>query len=234
MSRGLAAGDDPARAVEELAGCRDPWLFGVRHHSPACAAALPALLDALAPEVIAIELPADLAPWIEWLGHPDAAAPLAIAAVSDAGDDLGFYPFADFSPELVAIRWARARGVAVHAIDLPARSRAGHGREAPAGVGITARLPGDDSWEQLVEAPAVLAEPERVRRAALLYGWALRLDAARGDGVAAFDLAREQHMRIALARLGARGARVAAIVGSFHAAALVPESRLWLPPPPPA
>jgi hypothetical protein len=39
--------------------------------------------------------------------------------VSARGEELGFYPFADFSPELAAIRWARARGVPVHAIDLP-------------------------------------------------------------------------------------------------------------------
>ncbi|HEX3479293.1 MAG TPA: DUF5682 family protein, partial [Kofleriaceae bacterium] len=115
-ARALAPSDDPAAALDELAGCAAPWLFGVRHHSPACASALPPLLDRLAPAAIAVELPADLAPWLAWLGHPDAEAPLAIAAVSARGDQLGFYPLADFSPELVAIRWGRAHGVAVHAI----------------------------------------------------------------------------------------------------------------------
>jgi Mg-chelatase subunit ChlD len=225
--RALDPADDPARSLAELAGCKKPWLFGVRHHSPACAAALPPLLDALAPTAVAVELPTDLASWLEWLGHSDAEAPLAIAAVSARGEDLGFYPFADFSPELVAIRWARAHGVPVHAIDLPA-ARRHHERDGGAPLGIAARLEGDDSWEHLVEAPAVLAEPERVRRAALLYGWALRLDAARGDGVAAIDRAREAHMRAVLAKLGGK---VAAIVGAFHAAALLPEPRLWHAPP---
>jgi hypothetical protein len=232
--------DDPARAIAELAAAKKPWLYGVRHHSPACASALPPLLDALAPTAVAIELPADLAPWIEWLGHDEAEAPLAIAAVAARGDDLGFYPFADFSPELVAIRWARAHDVPVHAIDLPASRRAGRRRHGGATIGIERRLRAgddDDTWDGLVEraaAPAATrgpADSERVRRAALLYGWALRVDAARGDGVGEYDLAREQFMREALAPLVAKkGARVAAVIGSFHAAALLPEAALWRAP----
>jgi Mg-chelatase subunit ChlD len=234
MSRELEPADDPVLAIEALARARAPWLYGVRHHSPACAIALPPLLDALAPTVVAIELPADLEHWLEWLGHPDADAPLAIAAVSARGDNLGFYPFADFSPELVAVRWARARGVPVVAIDLPSVQRPPreHGGDV---LGIERRLRGtdDDSWDQLVESPGITGEPERVRRAALLYGWALRVDAARGDGVSQLDLAREAHMRTALAKLTAvRGARVAAIIGAFHAAALLEPPVLWQPPAP--
>lgn len=225
--------DDPAAAISELAGAKTPWLYGVRHHSPACAVALPPLLEALDPTAIALELPSDLGAWIEWLAHPDARAPLAVAAVSERGDDLGFYPFADFSPELVCVRWARAHGVPVVAIDLPSAARPPRGGGGDV-LGIEERLHGadDDSWERMVEAPATLAEPERVRRAALLYGWALRIDAARGrGGVSQLDLAREQHMRTAIAPLVAkRGARVAAVVGSFHAAALLPEPTLWHPP----
>jgi len=70
--------DDPVAAIAELAGCTAPWLFGVRHHSPACAAALPPLLARLAPAAVAVELPADLAPWLPWLAHSDAEAPLAV------------------------------------------------------------------------------------------------------------------------------------------------------------
>ncbi len=260
-ARTLHVDDDPALAVEELAGASTPWLFGVRHHSPACSIALPPLLDALQPTAIALELPADLGQWIEWLGHPEADAPLAVAAVSKHGGDLGFYPFADFSPELVAIRWARAHDVPVHAIDLPSALRGGRDRGGEV-LGIAARFRGadDDSWEHLVEAPGTMGDPERVRRAALLYGWALRLDAVRGDGVSPLDLARETFMRDALAKLvgdvkpaatkpaksGAKSVtksaakaptkpkakqpRVAAIIGSFHAAALLPNPTLWKRP----
>jgi len=198
----LLSHDDPAVAIAELAAANAPWLYGVRHHSPACAVALPALLDAYQPTVIALEMPADLQPWIEWLGHPEAGAPLAVAAVAKHGGDLGFYPFADFSPELVAIRWAREHGVPVVAIDLPSAERGGRDRDGRS-LGIHERMRGahEDSWEALVEGPATLAEPERVRRAALLYGWALRLDAVRGGGVSQLDLAREAYMRGAIATL---------------------------------
>lgn len=285
----LEPGDDPGAAIDELAGASTPWLFGVRHHSPACAIALPPLLDRLRPTTIALELPADLGNWIEWLGHPEADAPLAVAAVGKRGAELGFYPFADFSPELVAVRWAREHSVPVVAIDLPSALRGGGDRET-GHLGISERLrgPHDDSWENLVEGPGTLADPERVRRAALLYGWALRIDAARGGGVSQLDLAREAYMRDAIAKLlgdvdddvpkrvsakrgglpnrsdpkpkpgsvagtktGAakradvgtnsvaakrvddaeqRGPRIAAIVGSFHAAALLPKPALWKPP----
>ena len=234
MTRALHPKDDPVAAIEELASAKAPWLFGVRHHSPACSIALPALLAKYKPTALAIEMPTDLARWIEWLGHPDAEAPLAVAAVSEGGDDLGFYPFADFSPELVAIRWARAADIPVYAIDLPAAWRPPRDRNGEP-LGIAARLRGadDDSWEHMVEAAGVAAEPERVRRAALLYGWALRIDEARGDGVSTLDLVREAFMRETLAGLTAKkGARIACVVGAFHAAALLPKPTLWSAPPP--
>jgi hypothetical protein len=209
----------------------------VRHHSPACAAALPAWLDRVAPAVVAVELPEDLGAWIAWLGHPAARAPLAVAAVDERGEELGFFPFADFSPELAAIRWARGRGVPAVAIDLPTTAAAPRGERAASFAGVQRRLLAhaqvedlEDLWDQLVEARATGGDPERVRRAALLYGWAGRLDAARGGGVPARDLRREAHMRGVLAGHLARGERVAAVVGAFHAAALLSPPRLWSPP----
>jgi len=32
---------DPSLAVDALASCRDPFLIGVRHHSPVLASAMP-------------------------------------------------------------------------------------------------------------------------------------------------------------------------------------------------
>ena len=63
--------------------------------------------------------------------------------------------------------------------------------------------------------------PEAVRRAALGVGWAMRTDSASRDGVPARDLARERHMRRVLAEAGADGRRVAAVIGAFHAPALL-------------
>ncbi|MCX5380069.1 DUF5682 family protein [Streptomyces sp. NBC_00091] len=109
---------DPREALEALAACRAPYLLGVRHHSPALAAVVPALLDAADPEVLCVELPADFQPWLAHLADPETLAPVALAGLGAEGR-LSFYPFADFSPELAALRWARDRGVEVVCCDLP-------------------------------------------------------------------------------------------------------------------
>ena len=105
--------------VERLAGLRRPFIVGVRHHSPVIAAAMPAILDAAAPDVVYLELAEELQPWLEWLGHPDLVAPAALAAARRDGRGLVFYPYADFSPELAALRWAVRAGVPARAFDLP-------------------------------------------------------------------------------------------------------------------
>ncbi|WP_144125892.1 vWA domain-containing protein [Catellatospora sichuanensis] len=221
---------DPAVAVAELAGQRDPFLIGVRHHSPALSVVLPDLLDRYAPEVLLLELPPELGQWLPWLADAATTAPVALAgAVGDAGP--AFYPFADFSPELVAVRWAVRHGVPVVPCDLPLADRAWHEREqsvpGPAGqrLSLAGALKGaatgradEDMWDRMVEARAPGADPEAVRRAALLVGWALRRDAETGDGVSTLDLRREAYMRGCLAEHA--GKRVAMLVGAFHAPAL--------------
>lgn len=207
---------DPQAEVARLAESRTPYLIGVRHHSPALAAVMPALLTAADPEVLLVELPADLAEWIPWLAHPDTIAPVALAA---AGSELAFYPFADFSPELVAIRWAATRDIPVVCCDLPVSQRPPSDAATKTNSHLTAALrrtatgrTGDDLWDRLVEARAHGAEPEQLRRAALAYGWAVRHE----QDVSARDLAREAHMRDCLDER-----RAVAVVGAFHATALL-------------
>ncbi|MFF3867715.1 DUF5682 family protein [Micromonospora sp. NPDC001898] len=249
---------DPRAVVDALAGSVRPYLIGVRHHSPALAAVLPALLDAAGAEVVCIELPADFQRWLPYLSDPAARAPLALVGSNGADGPMGFYPFADFSPELAAIRWARQRGVEVVCCDLPLAdpgwaadttdpvpgSGPTAGSEPTAGgdpapdagepvpglrrSGYAAALSasgtgrdGDDLWDRVVEVRAPGCSSEAVRRAALAVGWAMRADSASGDGVPARDLARERHMRRVLAEAGADGRRVAAVIGAFHAPALL-------------
>ncbi|MFD5647963.1 DUF5682 family protein [Streptomyces sp. NPDC127039] len=113
-------------AVAALTGPGVPFLVGVRHHAPSLAAAVPALLDRAAPDVLLVELPAEMQEWLPWLGHEETRAPVALAAAGggEEGSGPAFYPFADFSPELAAVRWAARRGVPVVACDLPLGDRA--------------------------------------------------------------------------------------------------------------
>ncbi|MGW1717378.1 DUF5682 family protein [Streptomyces sp. NPDC002156] len=136
----------PDDAVAALTDPTGPYLIGVRHHAPSLAAAVPALLDEAKPDVLLVELPGEMQEWLPWLGHEETWAPVALAAapldVSD-GEGPAFYPFADFSPELAAVRWAARHGVPVVACDLPLADRAwGAGRSAPARSGDeTGRAP---------------------------------------------------------------------------------------------
>ncbi|MEV6614763.1 DUF5682 family protein [Streptomyces sp. NPDC051051] len=227
----------PEEALAALTGPAAPYLVGVRHHAPSLAAAMPALLDAAKPDVLLVELPAEMQEWLPWLGHEETRAPVALAAApadGRGGAGPAFYPFADFSPELAAVRWANRRGVPVVACDLPLADRAWHAGRAAApppgagGPGLAAALragvsgrPGDDLWDRLVEATAPGSPPEALRRAALLTGWALREDAAAAGGVPELDLRRERWMRARIARATAHGERAAVVVGAFHAPALV-------------
>src|SRR5262249_33820993 len=140
------------------------------------------------------------------------------------------YPFADFSPELAAVRWAGRREVPVVACDLPLADRGWReGETAARGPGrlsaaLRSRLtgrPGDDLWDRLVEAVAPGSTPEALRRAALLTGWALREE----GGASELDLRREEWMRSRLAAATAHGERVAMVVGAFHTPALVADLR---------
>ncbi|MFF4536923.1 DUF5682 family protein [Streptomyces aureus] len=233
---------DPRAAVTALAGSVAPYLLGVRHHSPALAAAVPALLDACGAEVVCVELPADFQPWLLHLAAPGTVAPVALAGAG-ANGRLGFYPFADFSPELAAVRWARERGAEVVCCDLPmsdprwtaegplpsSDTRTAVAEEMPVAAAVSfgnalaaagTGRDGDDLWDRCVEVLAPGSTPEAIRRAALGVGWALRSDAEASGGTPALDLAREAHMRETIARAGLDGRRVAAVVGAFHAPAL--------------
>jgi Mg-chelatase subunit ChlD len=216
---------DPQAATEELAASRDPYLIGVRHHSAVLAHAVPALLERFAPQRVLVELPMEFAEWLPWLAHPEAVAPLALGGAS-TGDDgpLAFFPFADFSPELAALRWAVAHGVPVAPCDLPLADprwqRERDGGDSPILDALRRHLTGrdgDDVWDRLVEVGSVGATPEQVRRAALAVGWAMRT----GSTVSTVDLAREAWMRDQITQAQQTHPRVAVVVGAYHAPALL-------------
>ncbi|MER6061627.1 DUF5682 family protein [Streptomyces sp. NPDC001792] len=98
-----------------------PLLLGVRHHGPGSARAVRSALDAARPAAVLIEGPPEADPLIPLAADPDLRPPVALLA--HAVDEPGrsaFWPFAEFSPEWVAIRWALEHGVPAHFIDLPA------------------------------------------------------------------------------------------------------------------
>jgi hypothetical protein len=86
-------------------------LLGIRHHGPGSAALLRRALEALDPECVLIEGPPEGDGLIRFVADVGMKPPVAMLlhAVDDASAAF-FMPFAEFSPEWVAMQWAVERG----------------------------------------------------------------------------------------------------------------------------
>ena len=94
--------------------------FGIRHHGPGCARSLLAALDALVPDVVLLEMPLEMESLLVHAAHEAMQPPVALLVYrTDLPEKAAFYPFAGFSPEWNAIRWAVGKNVPVRCFDLP-------------------------------------------------------------------------------------------------------------------
>jgi hypothetical protein len=197
-------------------------LFGIRHHGPGSARALAAELVAFQPDVVLIEGPPEADAVVPLAAEPGLEPPVALLAY--AVDDVSraaFWPFAVFSPEWQAIRYAVDAGVPVRFCDLPAAHQFALGGR-PGGSGDPlARLAAvagyDDPerwWDDMIEhrrggEPAfdVIADAMA----------ALRADEPAEE----HDARREAYMRTVLRRTRKDGfERIAVVCGAWHVPAL--------------
>lgn len=101
-------------------------VFGIRHHGPGCARSLLAALAALEPDILLVEGPPDAAEVLSLIVHEELRPPVALLVYApDAPRRAAFYPFATFSPEWQALRFALGRGIPARFIDLPQALRLG-------------------------------------------------------------------------------------------------------------
>lgn len=100
----------------------------IRHHSPVCARHVQKLIRLLSPSAILIEGPETANRLIPVLVHEDTKPPLALyysyrdsmAVLSENKEDYKcYYPFLNYSPELVALREGNAFKIPTAFIDLP-------------------------------------------------------------------------------------------------------------------
>jgi hypothetical protein len=209
--------------------------FPVRHHSPACARLVSALIHELRPAAVLIEGPADFNPRMDEL-LLDHQLPLAIYSYFTTADEHrygAFYPFFDFSPEWSALLAARDAGAKCEFIDLPWTEVAplDHtaNRYADGRLGCSsytaelARKLGVDDWNALWDTLFEI-DPELEVATFLERCHSFCFHARLADGGAsAADRSREAHMlaRIRAAAADAAGGRpVLVVTGGFHSSAL--------------
>jgi len=200
-------------------------LYGVRHHGPGSARSVRAALVEQQPDVVLIEGPPEADGLVQLAADPEMRPPVALLGyVAGESSKAAFWPFAVFSPEWQAMRYALGAGVPVRFCDLPAAHQLamaegrGNPRSRVDPVAELASAAGYDDaerwWEDVVEhvpGPAVfaaLAEAIGV----------LREQTEEPDSR---DAVREAHMRKVLRKTIKDGyQRIAVVCGAWHVPAL--------------
>lgn len=103
--------------IAALAGVH---LLPVRHHSPRSSAVVRAVLERVRPKAVLVEAPADAGALVDALVDPGTVPPVAILGYrTDGTPGSSLWPFASYSPEYVALRWAVEHGARPVLIDVP-------------------------------------------------------------------------------------------------------------------
>lgn len=247
------------QAIIDIDG--DVVLAGVRHHSPACARAVQQLLRSRRWTQVLIEGPDDVTD-LSGLQDPQLRAPVALfthvaypkrgGMLTERQRHAGWYPFCDYSPELVAIRESAALNIPVAFCDLGLharlcveRSLAARLKEAERDLfahpithnafhkrlmqTISARDE-DDLWDQLFE---LSARPHDVLlRDVAAYGLALREASTAQQRKNAGDTAREAHMAHVISQsLHQKKGPILVVCGAFHLAGIRDALQQGTPPP---
>lgn len=96
-------------------------ILGIRHHGPGSAALLRRALEVLNPACVLVEGPPEGDELIHYVADPDLKPPVALLLHAvDEASLASFMPFAEFSPEWQAIKWALKHERPVRFIDWPA------------------------------------------------------------------------------------------------------------------
>jgi hypothetical protein len=228
---GPRGADAPRRAAER------PLLLGVRHHGPGSARAVRAALERYRPRALLVEGPPE-ADAVVGVAREGLRPPVALLA--HAVDDparAAFWPFAEFSPEWVAIRWALGRQVPVRFIDLPAAHTLALRDEATdeecadeAAVrvdplAVLAEAAGHDDaerwWEDVVEHRAEGGpDGDPLVPFTVLAEAMAALRERHADGGHPRDAVREAHMRLRIREATREYDSVAVVCGAWHVPAL--------------
>ncbi len=94
-------------------------IFGIRHHGPGCARALSQALEVWEPDCLLLEGPPEGEGLFAFAGEAMEPPVAMLLYAQDNPRQAVFYPYAAFSPEWQAARYAVGKGIALHCMDLP-------------------------------------------------------------------------------------------------------------------
>lgn len=242
MSARLISQAQPAAALQV-------HIFGVRHLSPGGARHLLERLDALSPTAVLIEGPSDATGEIRHLVHVATKPPVAMLAFTEEVPvRTVLWPFAEYSPELQAMKWAHQHGAEASFIDLPSAVTLGlqdalFKQEAASATDSSssylsdhhalyqsiAELAGEANYEMYWERHYEHnMNPEAYQSAILalsgsLREWSEGREREERPGEYAYNAIREAYMARQIQAAIAAGhdpERIVVICGAYHAAAL--------------
>ena len=226
-----ARGSESAGPAQAPRSVRDKDLstvttvYGIRHHGPGSARSLRDALAGLGPDIMLIEGPPEADALVALAADPGMRPPVALLGyVPGEPKAAAFWPFAVFSPEWQAIRYALGAGIPVRFCDLPAAHQLAMADREPRGpradpVAELAAAAGYDDperwWEDAVEhVPGPSAVFDAIAEAVGL----LR---AEHDQPGRRDAIREAYMRKTLRNAIKAGyRRIAVVCGAWHVPAL--------------
>lgn len=223
--------------------------FPVRHHSPACSYHLKNTIEEYSPEIILIEGPVDGNKVKAVLSDETSEPPFAIyysyadtQGIIDSakGKYKCYYPFLDYSPELIALREGKKKGIETEFIDLSysdilASSSEGKGLlkkeekssynddyflEKNKFIDIVCEKEGcrnfNEFWEKAFEICGLSISKEKFVYNLLSYCYFSRMYSTEGELQEEGCLAREAFMADNIKKACASHKKVLVVTGGFH------------------
>lgn len=212
-------------------------LFPIRHHSPVCSYHLTKVMEEYKPEIVLIEGPHYSTKLIPYMVSQKTLPPFCIYMSYDDKKQKhrAFYPFLEFSPELVALKKAKELGIESEFIDLsfgekilntPYRDEE-EDREFTKSsyYEMLVERMGcqnfNELWEKIFETRGYHLKSEDFVRELFYYCWYSRKNNPEDEILYSGDIAREYFMAKNIKKAMENHSKVMVITGGIHTVELV-------------
>jgi len=218
-------------------------LFPVRHHSPACSWHLKKVIENYKPDAILIEAPENAQSLMPFMASENTKTPFCIYLSFDDKDGninnqkekyKVYYPFLDFSPELVAIRKSIKDNIKCFFIDLSYADKMANSEEYKEDDDnlftiskyheiLTQKLGCknfSETWEMLFEIGGWNIETEKFVKNVFQYCYYSRLYTDEKELLYSGDLSREYFMKQNIKNALSNFNKVLVVTGGIHTIAL--------------